>query len=197
MLKRLSLIGGAALTMGLWIAHAAAPEGWFLAGSKPAFYETGTDPQNTNNGKSSAFLKAKPEADGGFGTLMQSFSAEQYRGKRVRFSAYVKSQDVKSWAGMWMRVDGPTPAGGGNPPVTAFDNMQNRAIKGTQLWRQYEVVLDVDAKAAGISFGILLDGPGEVWLNSASFEVVSSNTPLTGGALNSNQPSGPRNLELH
>jgi len=196
MLKRLSLIGGAALAMGLWIAQAAAPEGWILAGSKPASYDTGTDPQNSNNGKFSAYLKAKPEADGsGFGTLMQSFSAEQYRGKRVRFSAYVKSQDVKDWAGMWMRVDGTSPTGG-TPPVTAFDNMQNRPIKGTQLWRQYDVVLDVDAKAAGISFGILLSGGGEVWLNSASFEVVSSSTPVTGGDLTSNAPSAPKNLEL-
>ncbi len=196
MLKRLSLIGATAFTAALWVAHAAVPEGWFLAGSKPANYDTGTDAQAVNNGKPSAYLKAKTDSEG-FGTLMQSISAEQYRGKRVRFSAYVKSQDVNRWSGLWMRVDGPTPASGGAPPATAFDNMQNRAIKGTQLWRQYEVVLDVDAKAAGVSFGILLDGPGEVWLNSVGFEVVSDNTPVTGGSPAASMPTSPRNLELH
>ena len=35
--------------------------------------------------------------------------------------------------------------------MVAFDNMQNRSIKGTSGWQEYEVVLDVpqDAKVVG------------------------------------------------
>jgi len=41
----------------------------------------------------------------GFGTLMQDFRADHYQGKRVRFSAFVKTEAAQDWAGLWMRVD--------------------------------------------------------------------------------------------
>jgi hypothetical protein len=69
-------------------------------------------------------LKAKKPAIEGFGTLMQDFRANEYVGKRVRFSAFVKSQDLESWAGLWMRVD---QGEGATPQVLAFDNMVDAA----------------------------------------------------------------------
>jgi hypothetical protein len=175
-----------ALAAGAFLALAAAPEGWLLAGSKPANYDTGVDQQTIYNSHPSAYLKAKSDSDG-FGTLMQSFSAAQYAGKRVRFSAWVKSEGVSQWAGLWMRID---PASGGAP--MAFDNMQNRPIKGTSDWRKYEVVLDVNAKAGGVNFGILLAGPGAVWMNSTNLEVVGPEVPITTSA--SAAKDGPVNL---
>jgi hypothetical protein len=58
---------------------------------------------------------------------MQSFDAkmmQNYLGKRVRFSAAVKTEDVQSWAGLWMRVDK-------GSQTVEFDNMQDRPLKGT------------------------------------------------------------------
>jgi hypothetical protein len=115
------------------------------------------------------------------------FTAAQYVGKRVRLSAWVKSAGVSRWSGLWMRVDGPQ-----RTPSLAFDNMQNRAIKGTTEWQKYEVVLDVKDKATAIAFGILLDGPGAVWMNSATFEVVGQNVPTTN--MTPVRPDGPTNL---
>jgi len=164
--------------------HAQAPQGWFLAGSKPADYETGVDAKQEFSGHASAYLKSKAPAtnekvtndsaeQGGFGTLMQNFRADQYLGKRIRFSAFVKSKDVQDWAGLWMHVDkGST--------VVSFDNMQDRAIKGTNDWRNYEIVLDVPQEATGIFFGILLGKTGEVWISSAKFEIVDSSVAVTG-----------------
>src|SRR5579872_6983482 len=91
----------ATLTAGVWLMQAAAPQGWLLAGNKPANYETGVDQAAVFNGRPSGYLLAKSDGDG-FGTLMQEFSATQYLGKRVRFSAWVKSDRVTRWAGLWM-----------------------------------------------------------------------------------------------
>ena len=153
---------------------AAVPTGWLLAGSKPASYEVGIDAQAAYNGHPSAYLRATEPVTGGFGTLMQDFRADKYVGKRVRFSAFVKSDGVQSWAGLWMRVDK-------DKDSVAFDNMEDRPIKGTTGWQKYEVVLDVPQDATGIFFGVLLDGPGAVWLNSAKFEIVGADVPTTGG----------------
>ena len=54
----------------------------------------------------------------------------------------------------------------------AFDDMQDRPIRGTSDWTQYDVVLDVAPDAADVAFGLLLDGPGQVWIDDAKFEVV-------------------------
>jgi hypothetical protein len=70
-----------------------------MAGSKPANYDAGVDQAAVNNGQPSAFLRSKVLNTEGFGTLMQSISATDYVGKRVRLRAWVKSQDVSDWAG--------------------------------------------------------------------------------------------------
>ena len=152
---------------------AGVPQGWYLAGSKPAEYESGVDSQAQYNSHPSAYLKSKQVAIDGFGTLMQSFRAEQYAGKRVRFTAFVKTEGVQDWAGLWMRVDK------GKESV-AFDNMQDRRIKGTSGWQQYSVVLDVPHDSTGIFLGILLSGTGTVWMNSVKVETVGLEVPTTG-----------------
>ncbi|RZU39132.1 hypothetical protein [Edaphobacter modestus] len=159
-----------------------APNGWFMAGSKPANYQTGVDQAMVENGLPSAFLKSAVSATGGFGTLMQTISANDYAGKRVRLRAWVRSQDVSDWSGVWMRVDK------GSTSV-AFDNMQNRPIKGNQTWKTCDVVLDVPQDAISISFGILLTGTGEVWMNDATFEIVGNEVPTTGSASNQTRPA--------
>jgi hypothetical protein len=177
------------------VAPAAAPEGWFLAGNKPANYDTGLDPKATFNDYPSAYLKSIADPAEGFGTLMQEFSASSYAGKRIRYSAYVQSQDVARWAGLWMRVDGAVPQGKAQPAVLAFDNMQNRPIKGSTGWQRYEIVLDVPDSAVNIGMGILLTGAGSVWLNSNVIEVVNQSVPTT-GSIPSTPPAGPRNLSF-
>ena len=91
---------------------------------------------------------------------MQMIDATDYRGKRVRFSAHVKAAGIASWAGLWMRIDGPAVPGSPMPAMLGFDNMNDRPIKGTMDWTRHDVVLDVPARARAIAFGILLSGPG-------------------------------------
>ena len=111
---------------GTMQAAAALPEGWFLAGSHPRGYEVGVVPDAVG-GHAAAYLRARAARDG-FGTVMQQFRADSYRGQRLRLSALVRSETVEQWAGLWMRVDG---IGRGS---LAFDNMRDRAITGTTDW---------------------------------------------------------------
>jgi hypothetical protein len=170
------------------VLQAAVPTGWHLAGSKPAEYEAGVDASAMYNERSSAYLKSKTAVADGFGTLMQDFSAEKYAGKRIRFSANVKAEEVQSWAGLWMRVDKQSTS-------VAFDNMQNRRIKGTTGWQNYAVTLDVPQDATAIYFGVLLEGSGAVWLNGVKVEVVGSDIPTT-DAGTARLPEEPSNLDF-
>ncbi|WP_069658744.1 hypothetical protein [Arcticibacter eurypsychrophilus] len=162
-------------------------KGWFLAGSNPDSYEIGLVKDAERNGNV-AFLKSKKTVDG-FGTIMQSFNPSSYLGKRVRLSGYIKSKDVKNWAGMWFRIDGPDKAN-----ALAFDNMQKRPITGNTAWKKYEIVLETPENATGFAFGVLQAGPGEVWLDDLKFEVVDKSVPLTN--ILSPTVSGPQNLDF-
>jgi hypothetical protein len=160
------------LLMAPTLAAAAVPQGWIHAGNDPKSYETATDAAVTHGGKKSGRLASIAEPKG-FGTLMQEFAADDYRGKRLRLSAWIKVSDVKDWAGLWMRVDGPV-----NKSL-AFDNMQKRAIKGTKDWARYEIVLDVPNEADGIFYGVLIEGAGKAWLSDPQFETVDRSVPVT------------------
>ncbi len=148
-------------------------KGWHLAGSHPKDYEYGVDEDERYQEKPSGYLHSKVTEAEGFGTIMQMFRAEKYRGKRLRFSAVVKSEDVVGWAGLWMRVDGT------KDRSLSFDNMQGRPIQGTIDWRPYEIVLDVPQESSNIAFGMLLDGLGQVWLNDIQIVEVGNEIAVT------------------
>ena len=182
---------------------------WFMAGSDPEDYELGIDANAVRNGKNSGYLKAKgaePRGFGammqklkakgaeprGFGTMMQKFLANEYLNKRMRFSAFVKSEGIEAWAGLWMRIDGPLPYS------LRFDNMENRPIKGTTDWHKYDVVLDVPQESVAIALGILLVGKGQVWISEVQFEEVGADVPTTSdeGEGYVELPEKPSNLDF-
>jgi len=126
------ILSAAALTVTTFLLafnDPQIPKGWFAAGSNPSEYEMGTDNSVFQNGKLSAFIKSKNPKAADFGTLMQNTDAENYLNKRLRLSGYLKCENVESWSGMWMRIDGE------NGKQLGFDNMFNRAITGTVSWK--------------------------------------------------------------
>lgn len=157
-------------------------KGWYLTGRTPENYIIGVE-DNRERGSKVAYLKSIKSGKG-FGTIMQNFYPENYLGKRVRLSGYIKSNKVTDWAGMWFRVDGE------KKKLLSFDNMQNRPITGNTDWKKYEIVLDVPQKSLLIAYGVLLSGTGEVWLDDLSFEVVDKSVPVTeaGQPVKSNKP---------
>lgn len=80
--------------------------------------------------------------------------------------------------------------------MVGFDNMQDRAIKGTQPWRTSDVVLDVPPDATSISFGVLLSGSGEVWMNHVTFGVVGQDVETTGAKAGQKPPLSPTPVNL-
>src|ERR1700733_11088661 len=70
---------------------------------------------------------ATPQKQSGpsFGVATGRFPVKDAAGKRVRFSAWIKTENVTNgYAGLWWRVDGP--GEGNDRPQLAFDNSQFR-----------------------------------------------------------------------
>jgi hypothetical protein len=176
-------------TISSAVAEPALPAGWFRAGDRPADYEVGIDPAGGRNGGACGFIGGRGSQPAGYGTLMQAVAADEYRGRRLRFSAHVKASGVGGWAGLWMRVDGRAKSPSELPPVLGFDNMQGRPIKGTLDWKRYEIVLDVPPEADVIGFGIVLSGPGRAWVDGLQFEAVGADVARTDTVVLPKQPN--------
>src|SRR5271163_1357137 len=94
-----------ALSSCVLALHATVPSGWHLTGSKPMDFEVTVDAVHGYQGHPSATLACKETCTEGFGTLMQSILADDYKNQKVRLSGYVKANDVTGWSGLWLRVD--------------------------------------------------------------------------------------------
>ncbi len=144
---------------------AGLPKGYFGGSAKADQYEVGVSRKEKHGGKASGFVRMKDADDTDFGTLAQVFKADDYRGKRVLLSAWVKTKDVAGGAALWMRVDGAD-------KTLAFDNMDGRRVKGDNDWARHEVVLDVAEAAKHITFGLLVAGKGQAWVDDFRLESV-------------------------
>ena len=149
-------------------------DGWLKAGSTPFLYEIGKDEKTMLNGETSYYLKSISENEKGFGTIMKQILPSEYLGKRLRMTGMIKSENIDDWAGMWMRVDGPSA-----DKSLQFDNMFNRPIKGSNDWTKYEIVLDVPDSSSGIAYGVLISGKGQIWITNVKFEEVSKDVSST------------------
>jgi hypothetical protein len=120
------------------------PDGWHMTGSRPADYEGGLLPPTcVYHGKRAIRLRLRAaQAQGGFGTIMQSIDAARYRSRRVRFSAMIRGQEIGGWAGIWLRVDRAD-------HTRVLDNMEDRPLRGTTAWTEAANVLDVHRQQPG------------------------------------------------
>ncbi len=109
----------------------------------------------------------------GFWTLMQQVAGTDYAGKRVRLSAMVHGEKVAGWGGVWMRSDN------GERLGTAFDNMNDRPLKGDFGWQEAAVVLDIPVDTRSLSFGMLIEGTGRLQATRFKLEEVPESTPTT------------------
>jgi erythromycin esterase len=157
------------------------PPGWSGTANTSGI---GTTIDNARSGKNAAYLSNGFQTTFDAFRLVQTIRADDYRGKRVRLTAWVRPRNVSSVAtsGIWMRVDG--------PGVTlAIDEMRQRPVFGFGDWRQVSIVLDVAERAVGISFGALFQATNTLLLDDMALEVVAT-TVATTNTLVSPTPSG-------
>jgi len=145
-------------------------------------------------GKKAATIKSIDKRIIGSGALVQTCKADNYFGKRVRMSGYVKSENVVDWSALWLRVNA-----AGTEEFLSFDNMEDRRIKGTTSWTKYEIVFDVPTNASIIKFGAILHGTGQIWFDDITFEIVDDSVKTTGfsnASVSNIIPSEPANLDF-
>lgn len=166
------------------------PANWSLGGSNPNDYSVGVDLAESYSGFSSAYLKSISSKPVGFVTLKQTFKANNYRSQRVKITAYLKTKFVAGSSAFWMRVNDVV------GKALSFDDMRNRPLIGSMDWTPIEIVLDVPSMSDEISFGLLLQGKGQVWIDNVNITMVGENVPVTDILKDKVESYSPKNLDF-
>lgn len=166
--------GGALLIVAS--AQIVPPAGWEPLGWKGEAYEVRLDRGSGRGGTDCLLVRAHPEAqpaEKSFAGAGQTVPADPYRGRRLRLSAWVRTEEVTGWAGLLLRIDGP------GREILAVDNMRDRPIRGTSGWNRHEAILDVPEEAELVVFGIFLRKHGTVRADDFQLELVGPRMEVT------------------
>jgi hypothetical protein len=159
------------------VSGPAGVSGWMLDGTARHAYELVVEPDETPAGSARIHvLRSVADPGSGFASMSRVTAASPHRGRRLRLSALLRGGDVRGGAGLWMRVDS------AERTTLAFDNMQDRLLRGTFDWIPVAVVLAVAPEAAQVAYGVLLSGSGTVRAAGARLEHVDDDVPTTDGA---------------
>ncbi len=145
------------------------PRGWKLPSYAAARqYKAFMTSLNPKSGNYCLELNRSGEfKDSIYGSVMQSIDAKPYRGRRIKFGAWVRAE-IHSPVGsahLWLiEYDG-------EDNITSYDLMEDRPIVLNN-WNYYEIVIDIEPTASYINYGLMLKGNGKAWIDAAVFDIV-------------------------
>jgi len=173
------------------LAHphdAATVNGWQLTAPITDKFEASPDTNVTFRGKPSARLQSEVmRAD--LASLVQTIDADQYRGKRIRYSTFAKTKRVEGWTGAWIRIDSP------HSEFRGYEDTHNVNLQGDRDWTALSLVVDVPDDARSIELGLSQEGSGTTWFGPVSVETVDNNVRTTFYAGGRNYATGPLSCE--
>lgn len=163
-------------------------ECWGLRGSAPHDYVVTLDRNVRTSGVASALITSRRDtADRShYVTMFQTSSAAPVKGRRVEFSADIRTRGAIGGANLLLRAED------ASGRTVAFDNMTasydaerrpdrliNTGVTGDTEWSTQHVVVDIPSEAAVITYGVSFFGGGKTWIDNARVEVVSEEVPTT------------------
>jgi hypothetical protein len=151
----------------------ARPAGWSVEGEDSDLFGVYRDRLVVHGGQAAVSILSCVAQDNQRLTLQQAVDAGDFAGRRVAFRAFMRTNRVRGSARLWMRADTRTHM------AVAFDYMARRRVRGTSDWQEYAIVLDLPVDTTKLLYGVILAGPGQIWLDDCSLEEVRGNISVT------------------
>jgi RNA polymerase sigma factor (sigma-70 family) len=156
----------------------AGTKGWTFRAGPSENFDWGIDTNMVYQGKPCFFLKTESWIKG---VLQQAFEAYEYRGKRLRLSGFLKTEQVES-SPLWGSFKGGITLGlqieGINEKLRQV-SAREHPLQGTHDWTRHELEVDVPQESISVEFGLVFTGRGQVWLSDVQLEVVDENASVS------------------
>lgn len=141
----------------------------------PSEYKADTVKKGCHSGSRCGLLIAPTVRSAGYGSVLQTFSAEAYRGKTVRLRAWLRLQQANAadQGRLWLRTG---QAGDTLSAENLLDHLDYRQVRSTE-WTPLEIVRRVDDNAEELAIGVMNLGTGKVLIDDLSFSIVPDLDP--------------------
>jgi hypothetical protein len=161
---RVELVG-AAVAPTPSVGDESQCDGWMLSGAGRGDYTIMRDGVVTHDSRSSVALLPIRSPSGRYAMIIRDFDASPLRGRRVRASAWVRTEGITSRGEFWVRAQG-----AGSPAEGQGLASGGRPLAPTSDFARYEVELVVPPGAMVLQVGIGLAGGGRLWVEGARVE---------------------------
>jgi hypothetical protein len=151
---------------------ASSIPGWNIHAHSSEAYSQRIAEGGAHGGRSFLEVKSTQQGSPEFFSASQGIVAGPYKGKRVRFRAFLKTEDVAEEASVAMVTS--------TGQSSYYATTRGRGAKGSTDWQPQEIVLDVPTDAEELSVSVILRGRGTLGVDDASLEVVDpAKVPVT------------------
>jgi hypothetical protein len=134
------------------------------------------------DGKAALLEATESASSGGYASLQRSRLAEGLGGKRLRFSALLRTESVEGWGRLFLQVNGYDSA------YLLFDDVTDVPLPATGSWQRYSVTIDVPEGSDTLMFGVQMGGgKGRAWIGDGRMDEVGPGVAVT-------PPNAARNL---
>jgi hypothetical protein len=143
---------------------------------KQSAYRVTADSTVVHEGRVSAHIHCVAAGNMVNAGLTQHLLANDYRGKRVRYSAWFKTSGVAKRAtdgmALFMRIDGQT-------RMLGYFSTAVRLFHTNAGWEQFSIVFDIPEETMGVTLGVAVQAAGDFWVDDGKLEVVSKDVDIS------------------
>lgn len=114
--------------------------------------------------ESEIVLESNCSNETNYGGIRQIANLDSVRGRRIRLTAELLTENVTHGAGLWLRAS--------THHLLVSDGMYDRLVAGTTSWTSHELIIDVPMDAEIVTYGVWMIGNGKCAMRHAVLDIV-------------------------
>lgn len=189
MMKNTVLLVACLLFSKLTLKAQMLPNAWTKSGTWASSYSMKIKPNEGLNNSNALLLESIGKNIMGSGAIIQTISSSNYVGKRIKLSAYIKTENVNNFACLVL-CSQQNVANFWNNDASVSDDKKT-FLKGNHTYKKIDCYLNVTDNFGNIVLGAMIKGEGKIWLDRFNLEIIE-NIKETGNELS----KAPQNMEF-
>lgn len=165
------------------------PKSWTKSGTWAGSYNMNIKPNEGLNNSNALQLESIGKNIMGSGAVIQTISSSNYIGKRIKLSAYIKTENVNDFACLVLCSNQNLDELWNDDEVISED--KKTFLKGNHEYKKIECYLNVTDNFGNIVLGAMIKGEGKIWLDRFNLEIIE-NIKESGNELS----KAPQNMEF-
>jgi hypothetical protein len=165
------------LSMGMLLLKAnvtaqVLPKAWIKSGTWAGSYNMEIKAKEGINESKAIILESVGKDIYGSGAVIQTINARNYLGKRVKLSAFIRTENVKDFACLILSPQ--------NKMDDFWNNSSNNSedkktyLQGNHAYKKIDSYLNVSDNAGNLVIGAMIKGEGKIWIDNINIEIIEN-----------------------